>query len=86
MRSLAPHTCYPEALSFIASRLLTFRRIYYPWLCELVTEKHGVNQPANLFIELAERGAVGYRNNMIFIKDEELLISYFEKTADAEHA
>jgi hypothetical protein len=86
MKTLYTHPCYPDAMNFISSRLSTFPRVYYPWFCEVITEKYGIDQPANLFSELIESGAVGLHNHMIYVKNGELLNCCNEKALDASFA
>lgn len=65
-----------EALDFIASRLLNFKRVQFEEFCELVSEKYKIAEPAALFYELINKDGAYLWNGMLIAGYEEVLKHY----------
>ena len=62
-----------EALDFIASRLLNFRRIEFEVFRELVAAKFSIEDPEILFYELINKEGAYLWNGMIVLNKEEVV-------------
>jgi hypothetical protein len=62
-----------EALDFIASRLLNFRRIQFEEFRELVAEKFGIPDAETLFYELIGKDGAYLCNGMLILANEQIV-------------
>ena len=72
-----------EALDFIASRLLKFKRIEYHLLQELVAEKFSRKEANSLFRELITKKAIGTYYGSLVILNESVLQQFSLNAAKA---
>lgn len=62
-----------EALDFIASRILNFKRIQFEEFCELVAAKFSIEDPEFLFYELINKEGAYLWNGMIILNKEDVV-------------